>query len=106
KQPWERLRLPGFSPRLVEAGRDLLVAPGNDGKLHFMDELVTGELHLPMAVQNMKLAARAGSSRIVAVGTGTIIGFDLAGIPEQLHASRDMRARFVDDDTLILWRQS
>jgi hypothetical protein len=101
----ERLALTGYSPRMREADRDLLVIPGVDGKLHVINDLITAELHLPTPLQNLRLVARAGAPRVVAVGTGRIVGFDLAGsFPEPL-APRDVSATFVDDDTLLLWSQ-
>jgi hypothetical protein len=102
---WERLSLEGLSYRLLEADHDLLVAPGNDGKLHFANDLVTGALHLPMPLASMKVVARAGAPRIVALGKGLIVGFDLAdSVPEDLHRPLGTSATFVDDDTLLFWR--
>ena len=103
----ERLALPGFTGRLLEVGHNLLVAPGNDGILHFFDDRVTGELHLPMPLPSLRLAGHAGAPRIVVVGPGAIIGFDLGdSVPQPLDQPPDVTASFVDDDTLLFWRQS
>lgn len=102
QRQWDRLALPGFTARMLEVGRDLLVIPGVDGKLHIVDDLVTGELHLPVPLRNMRLAGRPGAPRIVAVGAGRIVGFDLT-LPVQLSAPPALSAVFVDDDTLLLW---
>jgi len=101
---WERLRLDGLSFALQEAAGDLLVAPGNDGKLHVSNDLVTGSLHLPTPLTNLKVLARAGAPRVVALGRGLIVGFDLAAsFPEQLHLPRNLVGGvFVDDDTLLM----
>ncbi len=105
KRLWERLRLDGMTFRMLEADHELLVVPGNDGQLHFSNNLVTGALHLPIPLGNLKVFARAGAPRIVAIGTGLIAGFDLAdSIPEQLQEPPGANATFVDDDTLLLWR--
>jgi len=102
---WERLALDGMTFHMLEADRDLLVVPGNDGQLHFSNNLVTGALHLPIPLANLKVFARAGAPRIVALGTGVIAGFDLAdSIPEQLQEPPGTNTTFVDDDTLLLWR--
>jgi len=102
----ERFTLNGFTSKMREAGSDLLIVPGIDGKLHVLGSLVTAELHLPVPLPNLRLVARAGASRVVVVGAGLIVGFDLAGIlPEHLHQPREMAATFVDDDTLLFWNQ-
>ncbi|TMQ08497.1 MAG: serine/threonine protein kinase [Deltaproteobacteria bacterium] len=100
---WELLAPRGFTAQLLAAGRDLLVVPSLDGKLHLVDNLLGGELHLPTPLHNLRLAARPGAPRIVALGTGMILGFDL-GMPEQLRPAQNMSATFVDDDTLLLWQ--
>jgi hypothetical protein len=101
----ERIKLGGFMPRLLEAGRDLVIAPGTDGKLHFANALVRGELHLPMPLDHLRVTARAGAPRVVAVGDGRIVGFDLAdSLPEDLDRPLGTFATFVDDDTVLFWR--
>jgi hypothetical protein len=106
KRLWERLAIDGLSFRLVEAERDLLVVPTGDGQLHLVGDLVTGALSLPVTLTNPKVYARPGASRIVAIGSGMVVGFELAnGLPELLHQPPGTEAVFVDDDTLLLWRQ-
>jgi hypothetical protein len=106
KRPWERLALPSFTGWMVEAGLDLLVVPGNDGMLHFFGDAIAGELHLPTPLRNLRIAARPGAARVVAVGDGMIIGFDLAdGLPALVPGTSDTPVAFVDDDTLLIWRQ-
>ncbi|HMG57028.1 MAG TPA: serine/threonine-protein kinase, partial [Kofleriaceae bacterium] len=100
---WDRLALHGFTGHMLEVGRDLLVVPGIDGVLHIVDDLVTGELHLPTPLRNLRIAGRPGVSRIVAVGAGLILGFDLDSLPVQLATPPSLTAAFVDDDTLLLW---
>jgi hypothetical protein len=102
---WERLRLAGLSFGLVVADGNLLVAPGNDGKLHVANDLVRGELHLPIPVRHLKVLARPGARRIVVTGEGVIVGFDLAdSFPAHIRGAPGTTATFVDDDTLLLWR--
>jgi len=103
---WERLTLGGLSSRMFEAGPGVIVVAGLDGKLHFAGDVVTGELHLPTPLTTPRYAARPGVSRVIAVGGGAIVGFDLADcLPEALRRSPGTLASFVDDDTLLLWRQ-
>jgi hypothetical protein len=107
KRLWERIKLDGLTFRMIEAHGDLLVAPGIDGKLHFANELVVGELHLPQPLADLKVFARPAIPRIVALGRGRIIGFDLEDtIPQQLRHAPGTSASFVDDDTLLLWRSA
>jgi hypothetical protein len=102
----QRLKLEGLNYTLLEADRDLLVAPGIDGKLHFWNDLVAGELHLPIPVAYNKVLARPGASRIVAIGGSVIVGFELADtIPAVVDQPSATLATFVDDDTLMLWSQ-
>ena len=102
----QRLKLEGLNSTLLEADRDLLVAPGIDGKLHFWNDLVAGELHLPIPVAYHKVLARPGASRLVAIGSSVIVGFGLADtIPDLIDRTSATLATFVDDDTLLLWSQ-
>jgi hypothetical protein len=106
KRPWERLALPSFTVWMVEAGPDLLVIPGNDGMLHFFGDAIAGELHLPTPLRDLRIAARPGASRIVAVGAGMIVGFELAdGLPAVVPVTSGTPVAFVDDDTLLIWPQ-
>ncbi|HEU4733875.1 MAG TPA: hypothetical protein VFT22_38545, partial [Kofleriaceae bacterium] len=101
----ERMRLDGMSFRMIVAGADLLVVPGNDGKLHFANDLVTGELHLPTPLRALKVYGQPGVPRVVALGQGLLVGFDLAEVvPEVVPVPVGTNAAFVDDDTLLLWQ--
>jgi Protein kinase domain len=101
---WERMRIDGLSFGLVEADRELLIAPGNDGQLHFENDLVTGALHLPIALTNLRVLARPGVPRVIALGRGMIVGFELAdSLPERLPRARGGGdVQFVGDDALLL----
>ncbi|HEY0992619.1 MAG TPA: serine/threonine-protein kinase, partial [Kofleriaceae bacterium] len=104
---WERIKLDGLTYSMIEAYDELLVAPGIDGKLHFANDLVVGELHLPQPVANLKVFARPAVPRVVVVGRGAIVGFDLGdAIPQHLRQARHASAIFVDDDTLLLTRSA
>ncbi len=106
KRSWERLALASFTGWMVEAGRDLLVVSGDDGMLHFFNDAIAGDLHLPTPLRSLRIAARAGAPRIIAVGQGMIAGFDLAdGLPALVPGTSDTPVTFVDDDTLLIWRQ-
>jgi hypothetical protein len=106
ERSWERLALPGISGWMAEAGPDLLVVSGNDGLLHVFGDALTGELHLPTPLRDLRIAAQAGASRVVAVGLGMVVGFELAdGLPAIVPGSSNTQVIFVDDDTLLIWRQ-
>ena len=103
---WERLALSSFTGWMVEAGRDLLVVSSDDGMLHFFNDALAGELHLPTPLRGMRIATRSGASRIVAVGAGMITGFDLADVlPALVPGTSGTPVTFVDDDTLLIWPQ-
>jgi hypothetical protein len=105
QRQWERLILDGFTFRMAVAGDDLLVVPGTDGQLHLSNDLVTGALHLPVPLTALKVYARAGAPRIVALGRGMLVGFELGdNLPQLLRQPAGTMAAFVDDDTLLLWR--
>jgi hypothetical protein len=106
----QRTKLDGLNFMLVEAAHDLLVAPGLDGKLRFWNDLVAGALHLPIPVAYNRVLARPGSSRLVAIGSGVIAGFELTDLVPELIDQTAARApatlaTFVDDDTVMLWNQ-
>jgi hypothetical protein len=100
----ELLGLPGLTAWMVEAGDEMLVVPGNDGQLHFVNGLARGALHLPVTLEHLKLFARPGVARVIAVGTGLLAGFDLQdSLPERLRLDGS-ETTFVDDTTLLSWR--
>jgi hypothetical protein len=102
---YQRTQLSGLSFGLSEADRQLLVAPGIDGQLHIASRLITGALHLPLPLRNLRIAARPGAPRIVALGRNVIVGFELAQLPEELDQPIGAQVAFVDDGTLLVWRQ-
>ena len=84
------------------AGGDTLIAAGGDGKLHFTSELARGALHLPSVVRRPRLASRPGSPRVMVVGDGIVVGFELASaLPRALPMPPGMEARFVDEHTVL-----
>jgi hypothetical protein len=101
----ERVVLGGLSSGLAEGDRGLIVAAGIDGKIHVANRLISGELHLPIPLTNLKILASPGSPRIIAIGRGVIVGFDLSdSFPEELPFPSGTIATLIDDDTLLLWR--
>jgi hypothetical protein len=106
KQPWERLALSSFTGWMVEGGRDLLVVSSDDGMLHFFNDAIAGELHLPTPLRSVRIATRPGAARLVAVGAGMITGFDLTDVlPALVPGTSLTSVTFVDDDTLLIWPQ-
>jgi len=86
-----------------EAGHETVIIPSADGKLHWANELGRGALTLPGVVNRMRVAARAGSSRVAVVGDGIVIVFDLgAVVPQSIPAKPFTRAFFIDDDTVLV----
>jgi hypothetical protein len=105
-RPWERLALSSFTGWMVEVGRDLLVVSSDDGLLHFFNEAIAGELHLPTPLRGVRIATRPGAARLVAVGAGVITGFDLTDVlPALVPGASLTSVTFVDDDTLLIWPQ-
>jgi hypothetical protein len=106
KRLWEWRTVSTDQRHMREAGSDLLVLGGDDGMLHFFNDELAGDLHLPTPLHGLRLAARPGASRIVAVGEGMIAGFDLAdSLPALAPGSPNTQISFVDDDTLLIWPQ-
>ncbi|HEY0191622.1 MAG TPA: serine/threonine-protein kinase [Kofleriaceae bacterium] len=101
---FERTVLDGFAFRMVEAAGELLIVPGTDGQLHFSSDLISGSLHLPVPLDVLKVYASPGASRVVAIGKGVLVGFDLDALPRTLSAPTGINATLVDDDTVLLWR--
>jgi Protein kinase domain len=102
---WERARVGGLNFRMLVAADDLLIVPGVDGKLQVMNDVVRGELHLPLPLGHAKFFAQPGASRVVATGDGAIVGFDLeSSFPAQARQPVGTNATFVDDETLLYWR--
>jgi hypothetical protein len=89
----------------VEAGDGVLVTSANDGKLHWANEFARGTLAFPSVMSHPRIAARAGSSRVVVAGDGIVVVFDLAAVtPQRIDAPFGTQAVFVDDDTLLVIR--
>ena len=97
-----RAQLDRIENRLYVAGGDTVIAARGDGKLHFVSELAQGTLHLPGVVRRSRIAARPGSPRLIVVGDGIIVGFDLtSAIPRALPMPVGMEASFVDEHTVL-----
>ncbi|HEY4244913.1 MAG TPA: serine/threonine-protein kinase [Kofleriaceae bacterium] len=104
---WYEQARPGtFSFRIMEAADDLSLIATNEGKVYYTGQ-VDGVLELPSAVPNLKIAARAGSTRIVLVGKGILLGFDLDDVlPKIERVPIGHHVTFVGDDELLLWSNS
>src|SRR5262249_28390253 len=67
--------------------RDLQVAIGDDGKLHYASGLSVGTVALPAALPSPRVVGRAGLSRFVVVGQGAAFVYDADDfIPRRLAA--------------------
>jgi hypothetical protein len=87
------------------AGTDTLIVPGPEGQVHYLNDAVRGTLRLPSVLPYQRVTARPGSRRLMAIGDGLIVGFDLASvIPHALPQLPGIHAVFVDDRTLLVNR--
>ncbi|MEO7094633.1 MAG: hypothetical protein ABI175_15355, partial [Polyangiales bacterium] len=94
-----------FTYRLTEAGDHVMIIPSNDGKLYLTGDQLDLAIALPTPVPNLRVAARAGQSRFAVVGVGVILLFDLETVtPRRVPVGVGTQALFVDDDTLLSWR--
>ncbi len=104
KRVFQRAKLDHVVNAMRVAG-DTLILPGLDGKVHYLNDVVRGELRLPSVVTRERLAAHPGSRRLIVVGDGLIVGFDLAQVvPRTVRQPPGMQAMFVDDRTLLAHR--
>ena len=95
----------GFTYRLTEAGDHVMIVPSIDGKLYLTGDQLDLEVALPTPVANLRIAARVGQSRFAVVGAGLILLFDLDTVaPRRVPVGIGAQALFVDDDTLLSWR--
>ncbi len=96
-----------FTYRLTEAGDHVMIVPSTDGKLYLTGDQLNLALSLPVPVPNLRIAARVGISRIAVTGTGVILIFDLDTVaPRRFPVPVGTQAVFVDDDTLLTWRNA
>jgi hypothetical protein len=94
-----------FSFRLTPVGDGVMVIPSGDGKLYLTGDQLDLAVPLPTAVPNLRLAGRPGISRFAVVGTGVVLTFDLDSVvPRRLPMEPGTEALFVDDDTILTWR--
>lgn len=97
--------LRGFTYRLTEAGDGVMIAASSDGKLYLSSDLVSRAVSLPIPVVNLRIAARPGQSRVAIVGLGVVLLFELDSVvPRRIPVEMGTQATFVDDDTLLSWR--
>ncbi len=94
-----------FTYRLTEAGDHVMIVPSMDGKLYLTGDQLDLAVALPTPVANIRIAARVGQSRFAVVGVGVVLLFDLDAVaPRRIPVDVDTQALFVDDDTLLSWR--
>jgi hypothetical protein len=104
---WEQATLEGFTARPIEAGNGLLIVASTTGKLHFIDNLSAGDIHLPTAMPHLRLAARPGRSRLVAISDGIVMVFELeAVVPKEIDQTGRFDIAWVTDDTLLFYPAS
>ena len=104
---WERVRIEGMQGGLAVGDRGLLIVPGLDGKLRISNDAVAAEIHLPAPIGPLRVVARPGAPRVLAIGRGALVVFELAGLPERLALPPGLTAAvFVDDNTLLLGRSA
>ena len=94
-----------FTYRLTEAGDHVMIVPSTNGKLFLTGDQLDLAITLPTPVVNLRIAARVGQSRIAVIGVGVVLLFDLDVVaPRRIPVAVGTQAIFVDDDTLLSWR--
>jgi len=102
---YQRARVERIESSFAPAGPNLVTVATGDGRIHFFGEAVQGSVVLPTQVPGLRLARRAGVSRLVGVGVGIIVGYELdAIVPRTLATRLGTNLSFVDDDTALAWR--
>src|SRR5262249_51877415 len=104
---WEQTALDSLTYQPVEAGAGLLVVPTDSGKMYFFDELSAGMLTLPTAMRHLRIAARPGKSRLVALSDGIVLVFDLETVvPRLLPHAGNFDIAWVTDDLILAYPAS
>jgi hypothetical protein len=86
--------------------RDVLMAIGEDGKLHYTSGMSAGAVALPTALANPRIVGRPGQSRFAVVGPGALFVYDADDfLPRRLDAPARQVA-FVDDDLIVVHHQA
>ena len=89
---------------IPDAGPDVAITPGRDGRLHFYNDVTEGSIALPVAMSDLHLAGRPGKTRFVAASSGVVLVYDLAELlPTSIPKGGLFQAVFADDDTVLLW---
>jgi WD40 repeat protein len=103
KTVFTRMHLDKIGFGLVGAGADTVIISNGDSDLTYLDDATRGVLHLPSVLAHLRVAARPGSSRVVAVGDGVVLVYDLdAFLPQRVKIPTGAHAEVVDEDTLLV----
>ncbi len=101
---WKVAHADSMSGGPVVVGDGLVMLPDARGRIAYASAAVGGELRLPSQVEHLRLAGHPGRTRLVAVGTGIIIGYDLAAIvPRAFPITPLSHVLFVDEGHLLVW---
>jgi hypothetical protein len=92
------------SPLTPVAG-DALAVAGAEGKVHVITALGRATLTVPSVVPRARLVARADAARVVVIGDGLLVCFELGPVlPRALPVDVGTQVAFVDDHTLLVSR--
>jgi hypothetical protein len=101
---FERAHLESFTSRGVEAGNGLMLLATSDGRVSYFDEMSRGELVLPTTAPHIRVAARAGKSRVVLGGNGILLIYDLdAIVPRIIDSGANQPGAYIDENTLLFF---
>ncbi len=103
KVVFQRTHVERFQPRVAEVGDETMIVPSGDGRLYWVNDLGRGSLAMPTTMNRLRIAVRPGAPRLVVVGDGIILTFDLSAVmPQRIRAPVGSDPVFVDDETVLL----
>jgi len=99
---YRRRQLESIGPMIRETGLDSLTLASPNGKLDIIYPLGVASIPLPHIVKGLRLAGRHDSSRLVVVGEGVVLAYDLAAmLPKLIPVPGNTDAVFAGDDKLL-----
>jgi hypothetical protein len=99
---YRRKQFDSIGPMIRETGLESLALATPNGKLEVIYPLGVASIPLPHIVKGLRLAGRHDSSRLVVVGEGVLLTYDLAAmLPKQIAVPGNTDAIFAGDDKLL-----
>jgi hypothetical protein len=94
----------GMSATMTEAWQDVLAFHQDDTSIRYIASFGDGTIEVPSVIRDARLVGRRGQSRLVTIGRGLLVGFDLEAIvPEVIVEDSPGRGLWIDDQNILLW---